>query len=124
MDKQTDSQTHRTTTVTLAAHARRGLIIIIPFLIYEHLLVFLPRMRTTDGLRVYKLVRASVVLVVRTFLHAEPQTAVALAAMGRDLLVVAAVYAVLLFHIDQGTTFKHLAVIVTYVGYILVAILT
>ena len=26
-DKQTDRQTHRTTTVTLAAHARRGLII-------------------------------------------------------------------------------------------------
>ena len=54
--------------------------------------------------------RVSVVLVVRTSLHAEPHTA---AAMGRDLLVVAAVYAVLLFHIDQGTTFKHLAVIVT-----------
>ena len=66
----------------------------------------------------YKLVRVSVVLVVRTSLHAEPQTAAALAAMGRDLLVVAAVYAVLLFHIDQGTTFKHLAVIVTYIGYI------
>ena len=26
VDKQTDRQTHRTTTVTLAAHARRGLI--------------------------------------------------------------------------------------------------
>ena len=29
-DRQTDRQTHRTTTVTLAAHARRGLIIIQP----------------------------------------------------------------------------------------------
>ena len=29
VDRQTHRQTHRTTTVTLAAHARRGLIIII-----------------------------------------------------------------------------------------------
>ena len=37
IDRQTDKQTHRTTTVTLAAHARRGLITIIMNIVHNYI---------------------------------------------------------------------------------------